>query len=106
MQDIKKQLNHCQMQLIKQAEAYPITGLSFDQVDRCLKEFVHCQRKYLSRRNNEQLVQFKDDIHEKDLLKTISTNSLTNDQVSVPSFQYNRYVLLRKFSCSMDCLIH
>ena len=60
-----------------------ITTLSFDQIEHCLKEFVDRERKYLSMRNNEQLIKFKDNIHEKNLFKiNIYLFSQNNQQVS------------------------
>ncbi|CAF2938099.1 unnamed protein product [Rotaria sp. Silwood2] len=61
------------MELDKQAQSYPLTTLSLDQLDQYLKQFVDCQRKYLSMRNNKHLQKFRDEFHEKLLLETIST---------------------------------
>jgi hypothetical protein len=72
LQNIEKHLRHCQMELTKHSQSYPIRTLPFDQVELCLKQFVDGERKYLLTRNNEQLVHFKDDIHGKDLFKMIS----------------------------------
>jgi hypothetical protein len=81
---IQKHLSQCQMELIKHSQSYPIKALPFDQVELHLKEFVDCERQYLSTRNNEQLNNFKDAIHEKDLLKMISTYfSQINPQVNI-----------------------
>jgi hypothetical protein len=90
IQNIKKQLNQYQLELIKQSQSCPLIKtlsfdqieitLSFDQIKHCLKQLVDRERKYLSMRNNDQLIKFKDDIHENILLKTISTSSLMNNQ--------------------------
>ncbi|CAF5147014.1 unnamed protein product, partial [Rotaria magnacalcarata] len=41
---------------------------------------VDRERKYLSKRNNDKLIKFKDDISEKQRLTTISTSALMNNQ--------------------------
>lgn len=79
LENIKKLLH--QLELIKQSHSCSIVGLSLDQIDQCLKDYVHIQRKYLSTRNNDQLIKFKDHIHENDLCKTISTYRLTMNLV-------------------------
>lgn len=82
IQNIKKYLSQCQIDLIKHSQSCPITTLSFDQIEHGLKEFVDRERNYLSTRNNEQLIQFKNHIHEKDLFKIISVySSQVNQQV-------------------------
>lgn len=48
--------------------------MPFDELELRLKDFVHCERKYLSTRNNEQLNNFKDKIQQKELFETISTH--------------------------------
>ncbi len=84
LQNIKKHLSQCHMELTKHSQSYPIRTLPFDQVELRLKEFVDCERKYLSKRNNEQLNNFKDDIHAKDLFTMISTHfSQINPQVNI-----------------------
>jgi len=83
-QNIKKQLNQCQFELIKHSQSCPIKTLSLDQIQHHLKELVDRERKYLSTRHHNQLMKFKDDIHEKELFKTISTYfSKTNGQVNL-----------------------
>jgi len=73
IEDIRKQIDQYQMELTKQSELCPITKLSFDQIDHCLKDFVNCQRKYLSTRNNNQLLKFKDSMKENELFDIITT---------------------------------
>ncbi|CAF4806706.1 unnamed protein product, partial [Rotaria socialis] len=60
---IKKEIDTCLIQLNNQNQSYPLTTLSLDQLDHYLKEFVDCQRKYLSTRNNKQLQKFIDNFH-------------------------------------------
>ena len=87
IQTIQTQLKQCQIELTKQSQSCPITKLTFDQIEHGLKELVHRERKYLSIRNNEQLIKLKDDIHEKDLWKTISTySSKINHQVNIDRY--------------------
>ncbi|CAF1615619.1 unnamed protein product, partial [Rotaria magnacalcarata] len=81
----KKQLNFCQFELTKQVQQFqtcPIQGLSFEQMEQRLQELVDRERKYLSKRNNDKLIKFKNDISEKQLLKTISTSTLMNNQAN------------------------
>ena len=89
----KKQLNHCQFELTKQEQHFqtcPIQELSFEQIEQRLKELVDRERKYLSKRNNDRLIKFKHDISEKQLLTTISTTALINNQpVNVYNFKSN-----------------
>ncbi|CAF4829513.1 unnamed protein product, partial [Rotaria magnacalcarata] len=54
--------------------------ISFEQMEQRLKELVDRERKYLSKRNNDKLIKFKDDISEKQRLTTISTSALMNNQ--------------------------
>ena len=83
---IKKEIDTCHNQLNNQAQSYPLTALSLDQLDYYLKKFVDGQRKYLLVRNNKQIQRFTDDFHEKQLLETISTYRLNSiDQVCLPS---------------------
>ena len=88
IQNIKKQLNQCQLELVKEkSQTCPITKLSVEQIEERLKELVDRERKYLSKRNNQQLIKFKDDIYGKDLLKTISSYfPQTTEQVKLNRF--------------------
>ncbi|CAF5171867.1 unnamed protein product, partial [Rotaria magnacalcarata] len=92
----KKQLNHCQFELTKQEQLFQtcsIKELSFEQMEQRLKELVLRERKYLSKRNNDKLIKFKEDISEKQLLKTISTASFMDNQ----SNEYlNRLITIRE----------
>ena len=84
IEDIKKQIDQYQIELAKQSEVWiPITSVSFVQIDHCLKEFVHCQRQYLSTRNNHQLTKSKDDIRITALFEIITSYYPTMDQVSI-----------------------
>ncbi|CAF4885114.1 unnamed protein product [Rotaria socialis] len=91
----KKQLNHWQFELAKQEQQFQaclIQGLSFEYIEYRLKELVHRERKYLSKRNNDKLIKFKDDISEKQQLTTISTTSLMNNpQVNLYNFKLNLF---------------
>ncbi|CAF3766189.1 unnamed protein product [Rotaria socialis] len=58
----------------------PFKELSFEHIESRLKKLVHLERKYLSKRNNDKLIKFKEDISEKQLLKTISTASFMKNQ--------------------------
>ncbi|CAF1513853.1 unnamed protein product, partial [Rotaria magnacalcarata] len=82
---IRKEIDTCHIQLNNQAQSYPMTTLSLDQLDHYLKAFVDCQQKYLSMRNNKQLQKFIDDFHEKQLFETISTHRLN-------SIDQNQYI--------------
>ncbi|CAM4898206.1 unnamed protein product [Rotaria socialis] len=80
------------MELDRQSQPCPITTLSLDQIDHCLNEFVICQRKYLLMKNNNQLLKFKDNFHDKDLFKTVSTFRLTIDR----NAYINQLLLIRE----------
>ncbi|CAM4915791.1 unnamed protein product [Rotaria socialis] len=70
----KKQLNHRQFELTKQEQQFqtcPMIELSFEQMEQRLQELVDRERKYLSKRNNDKLIKFKDDISEE---KTIDND--------------------------------
>ena len=86
-------MNQCQLELAKeQAQACLVIELSIEQIEQRLKELVDRERKYLSKRNNEQLIKFKDDIYEKNLLKTISNYfPNTNEEVNL-----NRLLTIRQ----------
>ncbi|CAF4964543.1 unnamed protein product, partial [Rotaria socialis] len=90
--DLKINLDQYQMELDRQSQPCPITTLSLDQIDHCLNEFVICQRKYLLMKNNNQLLKFKDNFHDKDLLKTVSTFRLTIDR----NAYINQLLLIRE----------
>ncbi|CAF4085834.1 unnamed protein product, partial [Adineta steineri] len=77
--NIKKQINHCQFELSKYSQTCPIRELSFHLIEQRLKELVARERKYLSQRNNDQLIKFKDDIHQAELFKQIYTNLPTTN---------------------------
>ncbi|CAF5009126.1 unnamed protein product, partial [Rotaria socialis] len=73
----------CQSELTKQEQQFqtcPMIELSFEQMEQRLKELVDRERKYLSKRNNDKLIKFKEDVSEKQLLKTISTASFMKNQ--------------------------
>ncbi|CAF2256135.1 unnamed protein product [Rotaria magnacalcarata] len=92
----KKQLNHCQFELTKQEQQFQtcsIKELSFEQMEQRLKELVDRERKYLSKRNNNKLTKFKDDISGKQLLKTMSTASLMKNQ---PTEHINQLTTIRE----------
>ncbi|CAF5039761.1 unnamed protein product, partial [Rotaria socialis] len=79
----KKQLNHCQFELTKQEQQFQtctMIELSFEQMEQRLQELVDRERKYLSKRNSDKLIKFKDDISEKQLLTMISASSIMNNQ--------------------------
>ncbi|CAF1200198.1 unnamed protein product [Rotaria sp. Silwood1] len=73
VENLKEQLNKCQLHLNEQSPLCSITKFTLDQIDQCLKEYVHSERNYLSKRQKDQLIKFKDYIHEKDLYKTITS---------------------------------
>lgn len=68
--NLKKEIDQCQMELKKQSELCPIENLALDQIDRCLNEFVECQRKYLLIRSNHRLFKFKDNANTKTLIES------------------------------------
>ncbi|CAF3653103.1 unnamed protein product, partial [Rotaria socialis] len=96
IQNNKKQLNHCQFELTKKEQQFQtcsIKELSFEHMEQRLKELVNRERKYLSKRNNDKLIKFKNDISGKQLLKTISTASLMKNQ---PNEFCNQLITIRE----------
>jgi hypothetical protein len=83
LETIKNQLIQYELELTNQSQLCPITKLSSNEIDNILKEYVDCQRKQLSSKKHRQLIRFKEDFHEKQLLHTLSTYRLTNEQVSL-----------------------
>ncbi|CAF3028976.1 unnamed protein product, partial [Rotaria sp. Silwood2] len=79
VENLKKQIMDCQLQLNEQSQSCPVTRLTLDQIDHCLKEYVHSERSYLSVQNNDQIIKFKSYIREKDLFKTITSYQLSID---------------------------
>ncbi|CAF1164425.1 unnamed protein product, partial [Adineta ricciae] len=71
IEDFRKQINHCEKELTTQLTSYPIMPITFQQVDTCLNEYVDSQRKYLLKRNNDQLTEFQNDINANKLYETI-----------------------------------
>lgn len=77
VENIKKQIQQCQIELTKQSESYSMTVVSLLDIDQCLKDYVDCQRKYLRVRSKHQLIKFKDSLNEKEPLTTDSHVSIT-----------------------------
>lgn len=82
IEDLKKQLNDCQMELVTQAESYATAQLALDQIDSVLKDYVNDQRKYLADRSQKQLVTFNEMIHREKLFQSLSMHNLSVEQVS------------------------
>ncbi|CAF1391345.1 unnamed protein product, partial [Rotaria sp. Silwood1] len=73
--------------LIKQqSQLCPIATISFDQINSCLKEYVHSERKYLTMRNKQQLIKFKDQIHENVLFKIIPLSTMNTNQIKIETY--------------------
>jgi hypothetical protein len=83
VQDIKKQMNQLQMKLILHSEMYPITSISLERIDQHLKEFMNCQRKYLSIRNSNEFKKFADHTMEDELFDMITSNNPSLNNVSI-----------------------
>ena len=84
--DIQQKLNPYQLGLPNQSQSCPIITLPCDQIDHCPKEMIDRERNYLKTRNNRQLLQLKDTVHEKELVGIISTYSLGVNLISVYHF--------------------
>lgn len=82
LENIKNQLNQCQLELMKHSQSCSITTMPLNQIDDHLKEYVLTERNYLLTRNNDQLNKFKDNIYEKDLYKAMGSYSLSMNLVS------------------------
>ncbi|CAF1560636.1 unnamed protein product, partial [Rotaria magnacalcarata] len=71
------------------------TQLPFEQMEQRLKELVDRERKYLSKRNNDKLIKFKDDIFEKQRLRLI-TVSITSPMNNQENEYINRLITIRE----------
>ena len=72
---IKNQLEQSTLDSNRQSWDCP-SSLILETVDLRLKEFVQLQRRSLFNRMNYQLTTFTDAVHEKELLRTVSTHPL------------------------------
>ncbi|CAF2146793.1 unnamed protein product, partial [Rotaria magnacalcarata] len=72
-----------------------IEELPFEQMEQRLKELVDRERKYLSKRNNDKLIKFKDDIFEKQRLRLI-TVSITSPMNNQENEYINRLITIRE----------
>jgi len=69
-------------ELMVHYQSCPKTFLSLKTaLDKNLQEFVQVQQQFLSDKMKFQLMRYKDMLHEKELLQTLSAPNLTNDQV-------------------------
>jgi hypothetical protein len=91
IEDLKKRLQECQLELTKQSESWPITHVSLDQIDHGLKDFIDSQRKYLSKRNCKRLVKFKGDIERQKSAQSLLNHSLKQEQVRPHYFGTSMY---------------
>ncbi|CAF2788571.1 unnamed protein product [Rotaria sp. Silwood2] len=110
LRDLKKEMDQCQIELVKQSQSCPFVKLSLDQIDQSLNEFVDCQRKYLSKRNNRQLSKFKDNFHEKKLFENVTKyhlrfhhNEYMNELLIIRQKQGEIYEELLKFEMRILC---
>lgn len=89
LSEIKRKIDQCTTELIIQFQACPTTLLPLKTtLDQDLKEFVQLQQKYIENKMNFQLTRYQDKIQEKELFQTLSTYSLTNDQVKSLNFLF------------------
>jgi len=82
LSQIQFQFDQCTTELKTKSELCPLTLLPLDKIDHNLIEFIQLQEKHLSTKMNSQLNRYKDQIHEIELLKKLSVDSLTIDQVN------------------------
>ena len=80
--NIQEQLNQCQLELNKQLEEYSNIPVPLERIDSCLKTIVNQERQYLSKRNDDKLSRFKEQLRGKELTKLISTYTLPVHLVS------------------------
>ena len=90
LENIKKQLDQCELELRNQLQLCPIKILSIDHMNHCLQEYVTSQRKYLLMRNKQQLIQFKNNIQQTDLsIQNIPISlTLNHNQVNIGIYFY------------------
>ena len=106
VENLKTQLNECQLELMKQSESCFITHVTLDQIDDGLKEFVDTQRKYLCSRNDRQLDKLKSSHHCEKLYKALSHHGLIQEQVSVNQFEKSVYIFIDNYSLLKTNSIH
>ena len=86
LDNIKQQLDQCNLELITQAQTslsssssslMAILLPSQEILDRCLKEYVSLQQNYLFRRMDQQLIKYKDEIYDQQLYRHLSAYNIT-----------------------------
>lgn len=101
LETMKNQLAQCELELEKQLQLCPIRILSIDHINRCLKEYVHRQRKYLLIRNEQRLNKFKD---------RIQTNNVFIQNSSIVStlnhHQVNPYTIRTNYIITTGALLY
>lgn len=83
--NIKHQLDQCNMELIRQAQASLSSSISnmlpsMEIVDSGLKEYVYVQQKHLFKGIENQLITYKNDIDDQKLYRQLLANNLTTIQ--------------------------
>jgi len=71
LEHVKQQMEQYKLKLSQQSALCPILPVSFDRINRCLQEFVDSEQNYLSKRNQNQLITFKDNLENKALYESI-----------------------------------
>jgi hypothetical protein len=83
---LKKQLNECQVDLLKQSESYAVTNIPLQQLDERLKDFVHFQQKHAHSRSAQRWMTWIGRQRCEKLYEDLLHHRLTLEQVSVHSF--------------------
>jgi hypothetical protein len=87
LEHVKQQIEQYKLKLSQQSTLCPILPVSFDRINRCLKEFVDSEQNYLSKRNQNQLINFKDKLENRALYESICmrypTSNIPNQLLSI-----------------------
>ena len=81
LKEIKQQLNQYEMDITAQSQLFTSTSLPLEDIDQCLKKYIHTERNYLSSRNNKQLNEFKYTIHGQQLSDDITSYPLLSEHI-------------------------
>lgn len=94
--DIKQQLNRRNNELVTHNESC-LEDLTIDILDERLKKYISSQQTQFRHKINNQLSNFKANMHEKQLYHNLFTNSFTDEQVRVLYPCHFLYILIFVF---------
>ena len=78
---VHNKIEQCTTELTKQSSSCPSTLTRLELIDKRLHEFIHLHHIDLIRQIKYHVSKLKDNIHEKQLLRQLSSYNLTTQQV-------------------------